>query len=145
MHVKRQTILPASEEVVWELLLRGDTLAKVAQGVVTYGSLPEKWERGERYNILPSVCGGPSTDHFVTFVEINEQKGIMTTEESGGLIISWQHQMSITGHGRESSILTDVVTINAGWATVAVWLFSEYFYWHRHRQWKKLLASLPPE
>jgi hypothetical protein len=137
--VKTELNLPIVK--AWELLKQTDTLARVAAGVMTYEGLaefPAEWAVGVVGNLRPRLWGMAATDHFVELVESDPVRHIIKTEEYGGSITRWSHEMRLIDLHHDQCTLVDTIDIEARRRTFLVAAFAHYFYRHRHRQWQKL-------
>jgi hypothetical protein len=65
----------------------------------------------------------------------------MFTQEQGGLIKSWDHEIKFEVKDSKTCIYTDTVKIKAGAFTALVWLFANILYRYRQRRWKQLLPQ----
>ncbi len=140
--VKTELNLPIVK--AWGLLKQTDTLARVARGVMNYEGLvnfPDEWAVGVDGNLRPRLWGMAPTDHFVGVAEFDPSQYLIRTEEHGGPITRWSHEMQLFEHYPNRCILVDTIDIEAGWRTFLVVLFAHYFYRHRHRQWQKLVRE----
>ncbi|KIT16509.1 hypothetical protein [Jannaschia aquimarina] len=52
----------------------------------------------------------------------------------------WDHLIEVAA-GRDGTIYSDTVTIEAGWRTPLVAAFAKRFYAHRQRRWRALVAA----
>lgn len=144
------SILPRPASVVWDQLQQSDTLSFVAAGMVTYDSVetwPKQWRVGTRVNLRPRLFGClPPSDHMVEFVRLDPAQREIETNESGGMITRWDHTMRVESLNDRTSRYVDTLVIEASpFATPSVWLFTQFFYRHRHRRWHKLLARMTTE
>jgi hypothetical protein len=84
---------------------------------------------------------GPASRHEVRVVRVDETEGVIETQESGGLVSAWSHQMRVEAVSDAESRYTDRVELKAGLLTPVLWLFACIFYRGRHRRWLKLLSE----
>lgn len=142
--VRVSTILPAPASRIWELLLRKDSFLYVTRGLMSYTDT-DQWSEilfTEEAMLAPRVklFGlGPASPHNVHVVRVDEARGEIETEESGGLVQAWNHQMKINPVSEIACRYTDCIEIKAGLLTPLVWLFAVGFYRYRHRRWRQWL------
>lgn len=143
MKIHTTSIFAASAEMVFELLRRGDTIAKLTEGFpISYdSSLPEYWQEGEPINLRPRFYGFAQGDHFVTFTKIDREQLLLCTQEYGSGIRCWNHTMEIRALDDGTCHYTDMVTIHAGIKTPLVGLIANKLYQHRQQQLSTLLSQ----
>jgi hypothetical protein len=47
----------------------------------------------------------------------------------------------MTAAGDDRTHYRDVVYVEAGWLTPAIWLYASLFYRHRQRRWRRLVRN----
>lgn len=145
--IKRPCMLPISAQKMWELLIKPGTLRKVMKGYMSYrGQLPERWEVGQEIDIRPKFAKGflsylPAGKHIVVVKQVDPSRFLIETEESGGVIKSWNHFMKIKPVDEFCCHYTDEVLIDAGWATGIVASLAEDMYRYRHAKWHELAVA----
>jgi hypothetical protein len=73
---------------------------------------------------------------------IDHARMTLTSDEHGGLIRSWGHDIVVEPLEDDRCRYTDRVTIDAGWATGAVTTFANLFYLVRQARWRRLAPTL---
>lgn len=143
MRVLVSSTLPISAQTAWSLVRKSSTLLYVTKGLLGFraldASLPSVWKEGktERLRILLfNVI--PAWEHRIKFQEISDSDWKLLTYESGGVINTWNHLITIKMQTNQSCTYTDEVEIKAGVFTVFVYLYAQIFYRYRQRRWKRL-------
>jgi hypothetical protein len=67
----------------------------------------------------------------------------LSSQEGGGLIRRWNHDIIVTPQGEASCSYRDVIDIDAGVFTPAIALYARWFYSMRQRRWRVLAHRLP--
>ena len=134
--VKVSTVLPASKDEIFELLLQTKTLEFVAHGKVEFDTLPPIWEVGKPVLTRVRQIGHTEWDeHTVIFKTIDKSHGLLETEEYGDKFKWWNHTMTVKDVGNNRCRYTDVVEFSAGLLTPIAWFLVNDYYQHRHDRW----------
>jgi ligand-binding SRPBCC domain-containing protein len=142
-----ETVLPAPADRVWEVLQRTETLQRVAAPLLQFravesGGMPGLWREGTEARLRLYLFGlVPVGRHTVRVDVLDQERGEIHTRESGGMAPVWNHTIRIAAIGDGATRYSDAVEIRAGMRTPLVWLFAWFFYRHRQRRWRALLAS----
>jgi hypothetical protein len=105
--------------------------------------LPKQWRQGETVQCRLYVFGViPVGVRDLYFERIDQNAYCVVTRESDPLVRSWNHTIALTPSGRHRSIYRDVIDIDAGYLTVLVWAWTNWFYRHRQRRWRALAKTL---
>jgi hypothetical protein len=92
--------LRASADRAWELLLRKDTFLNVTEGMMSYSDT-DRWPEtlfspgtmlATRIRLFRWT---PARHHEVRIVRVDETEREIDTEESGGLVKTWNHRMRV--------------------------------------------------
>jgi hypothetical protein len=139
--VSSQINIPAHS--AWVLVKRSSTLAFVTRGLMGFRSesknFPEFWVEGSSEQMRIYLFGFiPAWKHRIFFNEISSSKMRMLTEESGGLITTWNHLILVESKSNSQCLYTDTVEIDAGLLTPFVWMYASAFYRYRQLRWHKL-------
>jgi hypothetical protein len=146
--IRRETVLNASADAVWQSLWRPATLIAVSAPLLRFRpvdppSLPEVWHPGEArvtlwlFGVIPlgrqviSVSSGENA----------EGAWVLRDNGRGALARRWDHRITITPAPGGRTAYRDEVTIEAGLLTPLVAAFAWVFYAHRQRRWHRLIAS----
>ena len=143
--VSLTTLLPAPFERVRDLVLRPATLVHVSRPLLAFrplsGPLPEVWVEGDHevaMRFLGVLPLGRQTIR-VRFEDRSDGSFRIRDAGRGDLARTWDHLITIAPEGNRTRY-TDEVTIEAGLLTWPVALFARFFYAHRQRRWRNLLA-----
>jgi hypothetical protein len=147
MKVKISSIFPITPLKLFEDLQNPQILIKAASPVITYipidpDTMPIKWEAGNDYLVkLRLFKIIPVGLHRIGIVYFNEETLEAMSDESGTIATVWTHHMTLKAYGQDATLYTDEIEIKAGFRTVFVWLFANYFYRHRQRKWKAIART----
>ncbi len=151
MRIERSILLPCAPKACWEAVQTPRLLQYVAQPMLRFVPLapstwPARWEPRQYlvsvrlFGWLPlghqwvNISGQDRSDELGRFhVELRDNG-------RGTLMSKWDHRITIEAAG-DASRYTDRVEIQAGLLTPLVWLFAWFFYRHRQRRWRQLVAS----
>lgn len=147
MIARISTTLNADETDLWGKIIHPASLEYVASPFLTFKPIDESsfendWvtDRVYKFRIyLFNVI--PLGKHFIKLKEINRRKNIIRSQEAGLIASVWNHTITFSNVGKNKIRYTDEVEIRAGFFTPLVWLFAHFFYRHRQKRWKKLLAD----
>jgi hypothetical protein len=149
MLARISTVLPATEDQLWQRLVEPGTLQFVAAPMLAFVPLqPEafrgRWVVGKDYELKLYLFGFiPLGLHRIRLVSLDRAANTIVSRESGTLAPVWNHVIRFRQAGDGTLRYTDEIEIRAGWLTPAVWLFAHLFYRHRQRRWKALLEQTP--
>ncbi|WP_197203499.1 SRPBCC family protein [Crateriforma conspicua] len=144
VHIQAAVKLPAPANRVWDLLLRKDTFLEITRGMMAYentGSWPETLFSPDTTlttRVRPFGIG-PASRHEVRVVQVDASQQVIQTDESGGLVTTWQHTMRIESLSDQRCRYIDRIFLHAGIITPAIGLFAMVFYRYRQHRWKRLL------
>jgi hypothetical protein len=103
----------------------------------------EPWREGEEatgWLLLGGVL--PFSRHRIRIAELDDRERVLRSDESGGPIRSWRHDISVERLDAGRSRYTDVIHIDAGPLTAVVAGFAWAFYRARQRRWRSLATVL---
>ncbi len=143
MIVRKSSIFPASQDVVFEKLKKLETLQYIAKPYATFepvGSVEQVWTVGStsayRFLLFGVIPFGTHTIHIVSF----DPEGVSSREGNEHVPV-WNHDITMTSYDGSYTKYTDRVEIRAGWKTPFIWLWANAFYTHRQRKWISLLKK----
>ena len=145
--VRLSTQLPASASDVWGRLLQKETFLDIIRGWLTV----ENSDTWPATLFLPATTFamqirpfgiGPISSHSVRVIRVDLATREIETEESGQLVTSWNHQMSVETLPGNQSRYTDRIYLKAGLLTPLVWLFACLFYRSRQRRLRMLFTRI---
>lgn len=139
--------LPIPPALAWEQVQSPQLLQHIAAPLLTFhprdGDFPQTWSPGEYraglrlFGLLPvgeqvigieyPPSGAPDGGH------------VLRDNGRGGLVTRWDHLMLIAPENGGTRY-TDRVEIEAGMVTGLAAAFAGYFYRHRQRRWRQLIA-----
>jgi ligand-binding SRPBCC domain-containing protein len=144
--VTRTTHLEAPAASVWQAVRSPRTFVTVTRGLLrlpVVESRTDEWQQGEEVVGWTWLFGVlPFNRHHLTVARIDHDRMILTSDEHGGLIRSWVHDIVVEPLGEDRCRYTDRVVIDAGWATLPVTAFAWLFYRVRQRRWRELARQL---
>ncbi|OUS27074.1 hypothetical protein A9Q99_17900 [Gammaproteobacteria bacterium 45_16_T64] len=145
MKVIVSSAFQAPAELIWTLVKKSATLVYVTKGVLAFtgsSTFPEQWQQGHTVDSSLRFFGWlPGWRHQITFVKIDDDQRILSTNEGGGLVSVWNHQIRVVADAEGISRYVDEVDIRAGIVTPLVWGYAQCLYRYRQWRWKSLLAS----
>lgn len=137
--------LNAPADSVWRTVKKSATLIFVTRGLLGFsrGAFPSEWRAGETvvtrlwlFNLIPAWT------HVLHFARVDDEQQEILTNERGGLVNVWNHSITVRHKSEKSCLYTDKIEIEAGLATVLVWLFAQIFYRYRHLRWRRLASQI---
>jgi hypothetical protein len=146
MKISISSNIEASAEEAWKLVKQSNTLLYVTRGLVGFkpikSSLPEEWQQGKTEELRIMLFGLiPAWRHEITFKDISGANKVMLTHESGGVVNTWNHLISIKSADTFGCNYTDDVEIKAGVFTPLIWLYAHVFYRYRQLRWRFLVKK----
>lgn len=144
--IRRSTDLDAAPDLVWAAARSPQGFQFVTRGLVDWRPLRgqvEPWREGEvatGWLLLGGVL--PFSRHRIRIARIDDHDRALRSDESGGLIRSWRHDIFVEPLGSDRTRYTDVIAIDAGLFTPAVAAFAWVFYGERQRRWRRLARVL---
>jgi ligand-binding SRPBCC domain-containing protein len=144
--VTRTTLLDAPATAVWQAVRTPRAFVTVTRGLVrmpVVESRTDEWQQGEQVVGWTWLFGVlPFDRHHLTVARIDHDTMVLTSDEHGGLIRSWVHDIVVEPVDDGRCRYTDRVVIDAGWATLPVTAFAWLFYRVRQRRWRQLAGEL---
>lgn len=144
--IQISTYLDAAPDEVWDHVTRSSLLLYVAKGFISFRAddplgFPERWREGA-YKAWMSLWGVLPIGWQIIRIEYPPMKGATRLLRDNGfspMIKIWDHMIEVSpeAHGTH---YVDRITIEAGVLTPLVALFARYFYQHRQRRWRTLVA-----
>ncbi len=148
MKVFVQSELPCSPARAWDEVQTSDVLREIAWPLIQLRAggpdgIPDRWEEGSTVMLRPYLFGLiPVGVRALTWERIDERTGEMQTREDDPLIHRWDHLIRVESGPDGRTVYTDEVEVEAGWLTLPVWLFAQWFYRHRQRRWQAVARRL---
>jgi hypothetical protein len=144
--IRRSTELDASVDLIWAAARSPQAFRFVTRGLVDWRPVRgrvEPWREGEEatgWLLLGGVF--PFSRHRIRVVEIDEGDHVLRSDESGGPIRSWKHDIHVEPIDGGRTHYTDVIAIDAGRLTLVVAAIAWVFYGERQRRWRLLAPVL---
>ena len=146
MIARIDTYLPASAEKVWRTLLRRDTFLHITRGMLGFrgsDAWPERfWEGTVIHTRLLFFHAIPGWMHTLTVVHVDRENLVLTSEESGGIVKTWNHRIRVEPQNDDHCRYTDEIEIEAGPFTPLIWAWAHVFYRYRQHRWRRLARDL---
>ena len=153
MIVDQSSILDCDAERAWDEVQTSQLLKEVARPLVAIRpapgeELPAVWPAGATVRVRSYLFGViPLGTRAVHFKKVDAADREIQTQEKDLIVRSWCHTISIRPLSGSRCLYRDRVDIHAGPLTPIVWLFAQWFYWHRQRRWiavaRRLQAGEP--
>lgn len=151
MEVRRETMLPAPPERVWEAICQPATMLYVLKGLFGFPSLAGRLDpirEGER------GCGWIMLFHVIPFARwtirvarVDPATRTIATREGGGIIRQWNHTLHVEPSPQGGCRYVDVIDLEAGRFTSAAAAVVAVIFWYRQSRLRKLsrrhLAVMP--
>jgi len=136
MEVRRETMLPAPAERVWEAICQPGTMLYVLKGLFGFPALAgrldpvREGERGRGWIMLFHVI--PFARWTIQVASVNAATCTIVTREGGGLIRQWNHTLHVEPAPGGGCRYVDVIDLDAGpFTPIAAVIVSGIF---RYRQ-----------
>jgi hypothetical protein len=140
------TPLDAPADVVWHAANTPQAFVHVARGMLRYPAAERQrgpWRVGDRLEGWTLLFGAvPFSYHHLTVAAIDDDARVLTSDEHGGMIRTWRHDLTVTPVDDTSCRYEDRIEIDAGWLTPVVAAYAWLFYRHRQRRWRELARLL---
>ncbi len=140
------TQLDASADVVWKAVKTPQAFVHVARGMLRYPAaqkLDRSWQVGDGISGWTFLFGLiPFSYHHLNVTSIDEIARVLSTEEHGGAIRTWRHDLTVTPLDHTLCTYEDVVEIDAGFLTPVVAAYAAIFYRYRQRRWRRFARLL---
>lgn len=149
MKVSIQSTLECSAEKAIMAVTTSKLMLTVCKPLVRFvpirpNILPETWGPGD-YTVKIYLFGIiPFGKHTIriSFPKPNSQNLFQLRDSGGGQVApTWDHLITIQSISSTWTLYKDDVEIKAGIITFFVWIFAQYYYWHRQRRWKRLVKN----
>jgi ligand-binding SRPBCC domain-containing protein len=145
--VNETTRLPAPADAIWAAVtVSPDAFRFVTRGLVALPAV-RRWDRtpaaGDRLHGRLWLFGViPAWHHTIEFVDVDQARRRMVTEEHGGMLRRWRHTIEVEPDGADACRYRDRVDIDAGLTTPVVVGIARVFYRLRQRRWHTIARLL---
>jgi hypothetical protein len=144
--VDRSTTLTAPAPAVWEAVKTPQAFRFVTRGLLTLPvttSRDRPWQEGETVTGWVFLFGAiPFSRHRLHVAQIDDAAMTLSSQEGGGLIRRWNHDIIVTLRDEVSCEYRDVIDIDAGLFTPVIALYARWFYFTRQRRWRAFAKEL---
>jgi hypothetical protein len=144
--VDRSTALPAPAPAVWAAVKTPHAFRFITRGILTMPAIRDRellWQEGETVTAWVLLFGVvPFSKHRLHVARIDEAAMTLSSQEGGGLIRRWNHDIIVAPLDEASCEYRDVIDIDAGIFTLGVALYARWFYYMRQRRWRALAQEL---
>jgi hypothetical protein len=140
------TELDAPADVVWAAATTPHAFVHVAKGMLRFPAaerLDRPWRVGDEVRGWTLLFGFiPFSIHWLSIESIDDQRRRILSDERGGMVRTWRHELLATPLGDDRCKYTDRIDIDAGVMTPLVAGFAAIFYRYRQRRWRALAPLL---
>ena len=146
IRVELSTRLEAPSETVWNAVKTPRAFRTVTRGLLVMPVIrhrDDKWQEGETVVGWVLLFGFiPFSRHHLHVARIDDSARTLSSQERGGLLKSWNHDIVVTPIDDVSCTYLDRIEIDAGLFTAPVGLYARWFYRVRQRRWRALAERL---
>jgi ligand-binding SRPBCC domain-containing protein len=140
------TFLEAPADAVWAAVKRPESFLAVTRHVLSVPALrgrTEPWRAGETVRSWVFLFGViPFSYHHLTVASIDDERRILRSDERGGPIRVWRHDIVVVPVSPTRCRYEDHIEIDAGILTALVAGYASVFYRVRQRRWRQLARTL---
>lgn len=144
--VDLSTELNAPAERIWSAVKTPAAFRKVTRGLLWFpviGHRDDDWQEGETVIGWVFLFGFiPFSKHRLRVEGIDDQARTLSSEETGGLLKLWNHDIVVTAINETTCRYRDRIEIDAGVVTPIVVWYAKWFYRMRQRRWRVLAKRL---
>jgi hypothetical protein len=144
--IERSVELDAPASRVWAVARTPAAFRFVTRGVLRITGLPRSGTIGEGTRIEGwLLLGGvlPVHRHHLEVVRVDETAMTLSSNERGGVLRRWDHDIIVERLDDDRARYTDRVLIDAGPFTLPVVAFAWLFYRYRQRRWREVVRRMP--
>lgn len=138
--------LQADEDLVWSAMLQPGTFLYVARGLLGFPAVAGRrdgFREGEvatgwlwLFHVLPLHR------HTLRVVLVDPVRRVIATQERGGVLRRWDHELRVTALRPGWSRYSDNVRVDAGALTGPVTVVARLFFRYRQRRWRRLTRQV---
>lgn len=144
--VSVRSTLDAPADVVWSAVKTPHAFVHVARGMLRFPAaerLDRPWQVGDDIAGWTLLFGFvPFSKHRLTIESIDDDRRELVSDERGGAIRTWRHELIVTEIDGDRSGYEDRIQIDAGPLTTVVAAYAAVFYRYRQRRWRSLASLL---
>jgi ligand-binding SRPBCC domain-containing protein len=139
------TLLDAPADAVWAAVQRPSSFLAVTRHLLSVPALrgrTEPWREGETVRSWIFLFGViPFSYHHLTVASIDDGRRILRSDERGGPIRFWRHDIEVRPVSPTRCRYEDRIEIDAGALTALVAAYAHVFYRLRQRRWRQLART----
>lgn len=139
------SVFQADADEIWDKLQQLSTLQYIAAPFATFAPLEESklvWREGQTSSFKFKLFGLVSFGtHTINVLEFDKPTLTVYTNEANKWVPVWNHKIWLERIDDKAVKYTDEVQLDAGWKTIFVYWWSQIFYRHRQKKWRKLLRA----
>lgn len=140
------TTLQAPADIVWPAAQTPHAFVHVAAGMLHFPAaerIDRPWRTGDEVHGWILLFGVvPFSKHYLAVESIDDERRVIVSDERGGLIRTWRHEITVTPIDPERCHYEDRIQIDAGLLTGVIAAYAHIFYRHRQRRWRTLASLL---
>ena len=144
--IDRSTVLEAPAHAVWGRVKTPAAFRAVTRRLLFMPVIrkrTDEWREGETVVGWVFLFGFlPFARHHLLIVRIDESTHTLSSQEFGGLITTWNHDIEVEPIDSESCHYGDRIQIEAGIMTPVIVLYARWFYRMRQRRWRALAKGM---
>jgi hypothetical protein len=144
--VDRSVELEADAELVWQAVKTPVAFRTVTRGLLRMPVIANRdgdWHEGETVVGWVFLFGLiPFSRHHLHIARIDDGDQILRSQEHGGLVRLWNHEIEVEPISECRCRYTDRIEIDAGLLTPAVVGYARVFYRLRQRRWRVLALEI---
>lgn len=139
------SVFQADADEIWDKLQQLSTLQYIAAPFATFAPLEDTklvWCEGQTSSFKLKLFGLVSFGtHTINVLKFDKPALTVYTNEANKWVPVWNHKIWLERIDDKAVKYTDEVQIDAGWKTIFVYWWSQIFYSHRQKKWRKLLKA----
>ncbi|ASS65425.2 MULTISPECIES: hypothetical protein [unclassified Paenibacillus] len=147
MIIVMKSELPISPDVLWNQLKSPAAFQLVASPLLGFkplgrDRLPEQWSTRAYQLRMYLFKLVPLGTHTISFLAIDDRNKVLSTDESGTIIRTWRHTMSVqaASSGR-TAVFQDELHFRNGLLTWPTYIGVYLFFVFRHARMRQLIRS----
>jgi hypothetical protein len=137
-----ETELPVPADRVWEAMQHPATFLYVTRGAMGVPALAGRTDRLRQGEVVTGwiflLHLVPLHRHRIEVVAVDAAAGVVRTEERGGVLQRWDHELRVVALDDGRCRYADTIDLDAGALTGAVAATARAFYRYRQRRWRRL-------
>lgn len=144
MRVHLESIFDCSADWLFDEVQKTESFFYVTKPLMKFipenNDLADSWQEG-KYRMKMYFLGIIPLGRQWIVVEKRKKQRVLRDNGKGQFISKWDHWIKIVNMSEKKSKYIDRIDIEAGLATIPVWLFAQVFYRYRQWRWGKWIAA----